>query len=310
VEAVGGDVADELVVDGGDAFSTFTDVVDGGDAFTRYGPDLTAVAAMAPVPHVELVFTGLDPAAVTATVYRIADGRTTRVRGLIDVDASGGFGGIDTEAPTYGVPVSYRAQLFAADGSDLGFTESSTTAVEFYQAVIHQPLDPRRAAVVDLRPEFAQTIQRSRMGDIVYPLGRPRGVWVSTGSKGITGLDLTVVTDTLEQADALLSVWGKGDDVQIPVICLRVDPVLRLPMPLFAAVPEPVEQRPNPYAAENTIDWPLKGDEVDPPAEAIVQALLTYADLEAVFPDYDSLEAAYLTYLDMETDFDLAGSAA
>jgi hypothetical protein len=271
---------------------------------------LNPLATMAPVPRVEFKFAAGDLATGTqrATVYRIVGNQTTRVRGAIDVYAAGGFAGIDTEAP-FNVAIAYRAEMFGSTGASLGFTAQASTLVPFDGSVVHQPLDPTKAASVDLRPRFAASILRPFVGDIVYPIGSTVGVYIGSGRQGVTGVDLTVITDSLADADAFASVFGDEQRAQLPVVCIRTQPRWRLPMPLFAAVLEPREERFDVDLGGETIDWRMEGTQVRPPVEAIARALLTYADFEAAFATYAAFEAAYLTYFAAESDFNKAGTA-
>lgn len=273
-------------------------------------PGLNPLATMDPVPRVEYKFAEVLDGTAQATVFRITGKSVKRVRGAISVAAAGGFSGIDTEAP-FNVPLTYRAEMFNAKGVSLGFTDSRNVVVRFDGTVIHQPLDPTRAALVDLRPKFAEEMTRPFQGDVVYPLGSSLGVYIGSGRQGVTGIDLTVVTDSLKQADAFASVWGDQTEerAQLPVVCIRTQPRWRLPMPLFAAVLDPTEARFDTEFGGETIDWPMRGTEVRPPLEALARALLTYADFEATFTTYEAFENAYLTYFDAESDFDLAGTA-
>lgn len=274
-------------------------------------PALNAIPQMTPVPRVEFKFDELLPGTTRATVFRLTGKSTKRVRGAINVYAAGGFSGIDTEAP-FNVKLTYRAEMFNAAGVSLGFTDARVVTVAFDGTVVHQPLDPTRAALVDLRPKFAEEISRPFEGEVVYPIGSTLGVYIGSGRQGVTGVDLTVITDTLDQADAFASIWGdpSEDQPQLPVVCIRTQPEWRLPMPLFAAVLDPTEARFDTDLGGETINWPMRGTEVRPPVEALARALLTYADFEASFSTYEAFENAYLTYFNAESDFDLAGTGA
>jgi hypothetical protein len=297
------------VVDGGNATSTFTDTLDGGDAFTVYPnpPTLVAVADMAPVPHVEITVEGILAGAVTATLYRVTDERTMRVRGLVNVPAAGGFGGIDTEVP-FQQTVTYRAEFFDADGLTLGFGDSGSTGVDYVGTVIHQPLDPARSVDPILAQGAVKTLSRPFDGDTIRPIGRSVPVYIGTGRGGLTDLILDSITLTDAQAAAMQSVFGGYDgDEQFPVICFRSSLPTGLPGVLFAVVQKPTAE---PYAAygDSAVMWRLTGQEVAPPAEGVVRPLLTYEDLENAYSSYSEIESTYLTYLDAETDFDLAGA--
>lgn len=273
-----------------------------------YAPTLTARVDYAPVPRIEVVFTSTHPACETATVYRVAGSRLFPVRGGVNVFASGGFALVDTEAP-FGVLSTYRAEMFDAAGLSLGFTDAADLTLNATGTCLHHPLDPNRRVQVDMRPSFADSIVRPFLGELAQPLGRDVGVWVGGGRTGVTGVDLTVVTDTIAEADAFQAMFGGYGEPQIPILCVRTDPKWRLPAPFFALVRSASEERFNVRFGGETINWAMFADEVSPPAPALTAGVLTYADLEAAFPTYADFEAAYLTYLDAESDFSKAGLA-
>ncbi len=273
-----------------------------------FEPTLTAQTDFSPVPRVEILFASVPAEAVTATVYREVDGVASRVRGLIGVFASGGFAGVDTEPP-FGVTLEYRAELFDADGLTLGFTDSSAVAVLYSGTVIQSPLDPSRAASVTMLRGAAQNLRREDLGELVQPLGRERPVWVGFGRSGLREVDLSCVTFTDADADALLRVFGDYGDAQLPIVCFRTSLPMGLPRPFFALVRSPARNFVDAHVGGSAVEWRLSADEVSAPAPALAGPTLTYLDMENTYADYEAAEAAYLTYLDAESDFSLAGFA-
>lgn len=273
-----------------------------------YEPTLTPRTDYAPVPRVEMVFDEVDPATETATVFRITSGRTWRVRGGVRVFAAGGFALVDTETP-FGVETTYRAEMFDASGLSLGFTGSTVVTLNADGTCMHQPLDPTRAVKVDPRRTFGSSLTAPFSGSIAQPLDRSAPVLVTLGRTGYRGVNLDVVTDTIEDADAFRSMFGDPGRPLPPVICVRSEPKWRLPHPLFAAILDAREERFDVEFGGQSIDWRIIADEVTPPAVALSAGVLTYADMEANYANYETIEAAYLTYLDAESDFTLAGTA-
>lgn len=263
----------------------------------------------APVPRVEIIFSAVAAECVTATVFRISDGRTWRVRGGVNVFAAGGFALVDTETP-FGVTVTYRAEMFDENGITLGFTGSSDVVLEFDGTCMHQPLDPDRGVQVDLRPSFASSLTAPFAGVTVQPLDRISPVLVTTGRTGYRAITLDVVTDTLKDADLFRSMFGDPGRPLPPVICVRTQPKWRLPQPLFAAMTSVREERFDIQFGGSSIDWRIVADEVVPPLVAISAGVLTYEDMETNYLSYEAIESAYLTYLAAESDFSLAGTAS
>jgi hypothetical protein len=58
-----------------------------------------------------------------------------------------------------------------------------------------------------------------------------------------------------------------------------------------------------------TVGWKLEADEVSPPPEAFVSALLAYADFSAFFASYATFTAAYSSYLLAQRDYTKQGVA-
>jgi hypothetical protein len=268
---------------------------------------LTPIPDMAPVPRVQITLSDPYPRMETVTLYRIASNRQYRVRGWVDRVAAGGVSDFDFEPP-FRVAATYSAEMFDANGVSLGFTGSFSTTVDYAGTVIHQPMDPSRAAIVEVMGDSADQLVRPFQGELARVQGRTLPVWVGNGRAGLSGMAFTIQTEDPAVDAAVASVFGDYDDDQVPVICIRSSLPVGWPNPLFFAVQAPARYSPDGYISD-VIRWDLKGDEAAPPAEAIVTALLTYADIEAAFSDYASLEAAYLTYLAMESDFSLVGTA-
>lgn len=274
-----------------------------------YEPTLTPQTDYAPVPRVEIVFPSVAPTAATATVLRVTNGRTWRVRGGVRIFAAGGFALVDTETP-FGVPTTYRAEMFDASGISIGFTGTSSVTLDAAGTCMHQPLDPARSVKVDPRRSFASSLAAPFSGGVAQPLDRNAPILITRGRTGYRGINLDVVTDTFEDADAFRSMFGDPGRPLPPVICVRTEPRWRLPQPLFAAVLDAREERFDVEFGGSSIDWRIIADEVTPPAVALAAGVLTYADMEANYATYEPIEAAYLTYLDAESDFTLAGTGS
>lgn len=271
-----------------------------------YAPTLVPRPDMGPVPRVEVTFASVDAATVTATVFRSAVGRTFRVRGGVAVAAAGGFTLVDTEAP-FGVPLTYRAEMFDVGGVSIGFTDTAVVVLDFDGTVIHQPLDTTRAVQVDPSVEWGGSVEWSAAGRSVRPMGRTVPVWIGDGGVGgAERVPLVFVTESAGQEDAFRSVVGGPDDPQVQVACVRTSTPLGLPQPFFARADWRRLTEPDEAWGETIVRWGGTALEVSPPAEMVFTALLKYSDLEGAFSTYSALEAAYLTYLAMESDFSLA----
>jgi hypothetical protein len=271
-----------------------------------YEPAATVRLDFDPVPRVELVFSSVPVEAETATVVRLVNGKTSRVRGAVNVFAAGGFATVDTETP-FLVDVEYRAELFDAAGETLGFTDGTTVFLDLDITCFHNPLDPSTGVQVDPLPSFAAELSQPFMGDVVRPAGSSKPVLVSFGRTAVSGVNLDVATDTTEQAEAFAGLFQSGDIPSLPIVCVRTHPRWRLPLPFFAAVLDPREARFDVQFGGEIRYWYLSADEVRAPAEALSAPVLSYLDLEVSYANYSDMEAAYATYLAAESDFTLAG---
>jgi hypothetical protein len=274
-------------------------------------PDLTVFVDAAPCPRVLVSFGRLLAGAAFVTVYRIGGGRTFRVRGAVMAAAAGSFARFDFEVP-FGLQVFYRAEMFDASGVSLGFTPSSSVTVDVLETWVHNPLDPSGATVVAFRDSAARDLVRPVEGEVLYPQGRRVGVVVSGQRRGLSGVVLDVVTDTVAAANRFAALCGSYDTVTVPVACFRVGALdrVRLPRPLFASMLDVSEQDMNYVLGGTQITFAVKGDEVAPPAEALLIPLLTRADVNAFYFSRGAVSSDNLTRGDLNRRYDLAGSAA
>lgn len=281
-------------------------------ASTFYAPDLTVTPALDanPCPRVEVLITDISPGVPVVDVYRLAAGREYKMRGGVQAAVSGALTRIDFEIP-FGVPVTYRAEMFDSDGVSLGFTETVTVQLDVAETWVHNPLDPQGATTVAFWETAARSLTRPSDGEVVYPLGRSVGVIVAGQRHGLVGAVLDIVVDSVDQADRVQNMLGGYDRRAVPVICFRIgsNDRVRLPRPLFAGILTLSENDLTYVLGGDQITFGMTGDEVAPPTPALIVPLLTRADLNAFYPSRAALNAAYLTRLDANRDYAKAGTA-
>ena len=260
-------------------------------------------------PSAEVFFPTLATGTETIDVDRYADNRRMPVRGGAGVYAVDGASIIDPE-PGFRIPVTYRAEMFDAAGVSLGFTDGASLYIDESRTWITQPLNPELGVAVIVREKAAGQLVRPIPGEMVYPEGSAVGHWIGGTRLGLQKVNLDVHTETFEQAAMMQAIWGTYEIDQLPVVCVRTPPPIRLPRTLFVAIPEPAEVARNVHAGFENIDWLLVGDEAAPPAPGLVVPFLTYDDLDAAYVSYDERDAAYATYLDQDRDYSLAGLAS
>ena len=275
-------------------------------------PTITTYLGANPCPRAEVLFTSFAAGTVKVTAYRSTGLRKYRVRGVVDAPVAGALTRIDFEIP-FGVAVSYWAEQFDASGLSLGETSKTTTTLNCWETWVHNPLNPHGATTVQFRSRAAQSIVRPVEGAIVHPQGRRVGVLVSGQRRGVENVDLTVVTDTIEQVDKLQAMFGDYETSVPPILCIRVGggDRVRLPRPFFAAVLSADEQEVNySLGMGEQITTAMTGTEVSPPVPGLFIPLLTRADLNAYYTTRAALNADNATRLDVNRRYDLTGAGA
>ena len=272
-----------------------------------FAPTLTKISAPGEFPRVE-VFFNFTGAVLEATIYRVADGREYKVRGAVSMTVNGPVARIDTETP-FGVPVTYRAQYRTAAG--LLWSDTAEIILDEAGTWVHNPLDPGGAVLVDFHKDAGKKIQRPVTGEVYYPEGRRVGVVIGGGRGGIRKAPLDIYTHTLVDADKFRDMLGDYANATVPVLCWRLGAGLRLryPRPFFTAVLDAEETELNNHIGRSDILWNVQGDEVSPPAPGLFVPLLTYADLNAFYATYGSMNADNASYSDINRRYDIAGTA-
>lgn len=288
-------------------------------------------------PRVEVLVTGLAGVAAI-TVSRTASNRTHQVRGMVRTPVSGAVSRIDFEVP-FNVSVSYRAELFDADGLTIGFTNAvalpdtisglapSTVlapsaslapgevvvgrGVASKYTWMHNPLNPEGAARVNVLPSSAQVLSRPTPGGVVYPRGRRVGVMVSEPRRGLAGFVFDVECESDADADRVQAMLGDYSSTTVPVLCVRggADFAARVAFPLFLGTTDITEEDVNVKWGGGITAQRITGDEVSPPVPGLFIPLLTYADLNAYYTRYSTFNSDNATYLAGSRRYELAGTA-
>lgn len=302
-----------------------------------YAPTITPYFDADPCPRTEVFFPEFAPGTATVTVYRSAAGREYLVRGAVRAATAGSLSRIDFECP-FNIPVTYRAEMFDADGLSLGYTDP-TTLTEVYDGLepeedlppdvdlypfsvylgtglvstdtwLHNPLDPQGAVKVIARLGSAASISRPVVGGISRPLGRRVGVVLSQGRSGIRDMVWDITAYDLETADKVQALLGDYTTTTVPVVCLRVggdESRIRVPKPLFLGVLDIAEEMQDvQYGGEWTVQR-MTGDEVAPPVPGLFIPLLTNADLKAYYATNAAMKSDNATNSDLARRYDLAG---
>lgn len=275
-----------------------------------YAPTVVPRADWSPVPRVEVGFPNLAAGTQVINVFRIADGRTMRVRGGVRLAAPGAVSLVDTEAPN-GVPATYRAEMFSdvAATVSLGFTDTTTATLSFDGTCLHQPLDPSLAVRVDMLRGSAEGLVRKVPGEAVIPEGAEVPTWIGGPRQGLSQVPFVFLAQTLADADKVQSILGIYGQSQVGVICVRTPPPMRIPRTFFAGNADLVEDAINVHAGGGNVKFTMTADEVSPPAAGLVRPALRRMDLDAGYATRGARDAAYLTRFNRDADYSLAGLA-
>lgn len=275
-----------------------------------YAPVITPYTDENPCPRVEVFFEEFADGTETVTVTRTAAGRAYQVRGAVRAATAGSLTRIDFECP-FNIPVTYRAEMFDADGLSLGFTDPTTlTSLDSADTWLHNPLDPQGAVKVIARLGSAASLSRPVVGGISRPLGRRVGVVLSQGRTGLSGLVWDIHAYDLETADKVQAMLGDYNTTAVPVLCLRVgggESRIRIPKPLFLGVLDIAEEMQDvQYGGEWTVQR-MVGDEAAPPVPGLFIPLLTNADLNAYYATNADLNSDNASNAAVNRRYDLAG---
>ena len=275
-----------------------------------YAPSLTVSVDAVPMPRVEVLFSSFAAGTAFVDVYRLAGGREFKVRAGVKAATAGALSRIDFEVP-FGVPATYRAEMFDASLVSLGFTDTASVTVPVVDTWVHNPLDPAGGVRVAFRGNAAGDLSRPVSGSTFWPEGRRVGVVVSGQRSGLQGVVLDIIVDSVAAADAFSDLVGGYDTTTVPVLCFRIGSAdrVRLPRPLFASVFDPREQDLT-YALGGTqITYAMTGDEVSPPAPGLVVPLLTRADVNAYYVSRAAVRAGNISRLAVNRKYEIAGTA-
>lgn len=190
----------------------------------------TLVGSFAGHPSVQITFDALDAATSTVTVWRRAD-TLEIVPGTEGAFAAGGFVVEDHWAP-HSIEVTYWAEMFDSSGASLGVTGSASTTVWGVrdEVVVSDPFDPENAVSVQMGSSFGSALGPKL--DVETHIVGSRVVSLIGNHSLLQDVDLTLKTDTQEQADTLRSILNQG------IVLFRLAPYVRpqFPTVLYATV--------------------------------------------------------------------------
>lgn len=269
-------------------------------------PTLTPMIGGGLSPRIEVVFApmpGIDRLSITR---RVGD-RVMKVRGGQLRSAAGGVALLDREAP-FGVPSTYRAELFDASGASLGFTDSASLTLNFDGVVVSSPLEPSLWMQWKPLAVFGEELASKQVGSRFLPSGAARPTWVGGRRASVEGVNLSGATTTLADAALFDSMLGTEEQPRIPVLLFRASPQYRIPPVLFAHV-EVTQVNVGARSGRPYTRFDIEGAEVEPPAPGLVEPTLTWSDVAAYYETWSEVAADNESWLSLSRRYDLIGLA-
>lgn len=274
---------------------------------------LSPYGDMAPVPRVEISIGVADVPAGTdrVTFWRSSQGSEMKVRGGVDRIMVSTISVVDLEPPR-GAMSTYEAECW--DGAvPLGRVAVGSATVpwigESTTVLVQQPLDPRLSVEVSSLRGSWPSLTQEAPGEEVLAEGESLPSFVGFGPMGgFRGVELDLGVATREDAARLRATLGTKAEPQLPVWLIRGGDTF-LPRVFFCRVSSIVEVDINNRVGREWSRFRATVNEIQPPAQALVVALLSYDDLDVSYASYTAMDTAYPSYDARDRDYSLAGAA-
>ena len=280
--------------------------------FDQY-PDGAGFLPVTPgtTPHTIIEVDGLAVGVSFITVWRDDGSRWQEVRGALMAPVAGSWAGVDWECG-FNRATAYRVERFDAAGLSLGFLPAVTVTLTSQETWVQNVMAPRAGTPVMWTDSALRDIDRPTDSEVVFARGATYGTAVGSARRGIVGVNLEMVTDTLAQADKVQALLGSPGNELPPVLCVRKgagEGFARIPATLFVHVGSINEvDLTVRFGGENVVHQ-TSGTEVRPPAKKLGTPLLTLADLDAFYATLGAIDADNMTLGDIDRRWDLAGYA-
>lgn len=263
-------------------------------------------------PHTIIEVDDLDVGVSFITVWRDDGARWQEVRGAIMAPVVGAWAGVDWECGFNRV-TSYRVEQFDAAGLTLGFLPAASTTLTSTESWVQNVLAPRDGVAVQMTDKAFQSIDRPYDADLVYARGAAYGTVVGSARRGIVGLNVEMVTESLGQADKVQALLG-GPGNELPsVLCVRKgknELTARIPHTLYVHTPSINEVGVDVRFGGEMVVHEMAGTEAKPPALKLGTPLLTRADLSAAYVSRAARSADNISRAAASRRWDLAGYAS
>ena len=250
-------------------------------------------------PSAALLLSSLPTDTVRVRVWRVWNDQQQRVRG----DEQAAVIGSDAVLEDYDMPVgravSYWAQCFKADGSELAPLAATTPVmVALADPTTAWLSDPLAPGLSRLLPIFDGDEQRTYESDTTFAqiIGQNDPVAISGARTSASDWSFTFVGLDFDESAAIESLILPGGTLLVradPTVVQHATGLIYFASPTVTRRPRHDIVRPTP----NRADWTIAGRQVRPPSVSVVMPVREYADMEAENADYQSVIDDYTDYL-------------
>ena len=308
------DYFDGSTPDGGGTVYAWTGTVDASTSTaTVYLPVMTLVPLFDdPCPRVEITLTDLNPAPNTLTIWRVSDGVRRPVRGAKDWSITGSDTVTDYECPL-GRVVQYDLDITAGVSAQVEIT-SPTTTVSTAKGWIQDPLDPGTAIPLypgtvgpagepSLTSEALKQFEYIADISLMKIMGTNEPVALVGQRMAAANIPFDMFTDLAQQSTNLRNLLQQSSPVLIRPLPAWAQ---ALPGLCYVATPRFVEVPVNEQWGGAIIEWKIGGDLVKAPSMNIIVPVITYGDVQAIWPTYQAAQTALASkkYLDVKKNPD------
>lgn len=272
---------------------------------TPPAPTVTAVTDANPCPRTIIIVTPMPGDAATVTVWRLADGQRSLVRGAVNAPTAGDFAVVDYWVPL-GTPVTYTVQTSDNTGTTSQVSDPSTavTVGDAGSAWLSDPYDPASSMQVALTSASGLTAEARfgsfRTATFALAAATVAPVYGSAAPLGFADLRQAAAGVPMEIATLDLPTFYQLRDLMAQAfpLCVRTGAAVPLlPGVAYLKIDTAV---PNFQANNTTCLWQLTGDSIAPPGASVVIPVRVYDDLPDEASSYDGLALLYPSYVAMQ----------
>ena len=263
-----------------------------------------AVTVHTSPPSTDLFLSSLPSGTTRVRVWRVWNNQQQRVRGDEQAAVIGTEVTLEDYDVPVGRPVSYWAQCYAVDGSELApLAETTPITVTMVVPVekeggqcawVSDPLAPALSLLLAMTPSDRS---RSYDSDTVYAqvMGYEDPIAISGIRSSASDWTFGFRAFSFEESDSINALVSPGGTILIRPDAGAIRHKTGL---VYLSMPRVQELPRYDFAFhQDWADWVLSGRQVRPPSVSVVMPLREYADMEAENADYQGVIDDYTDYL-------------